>query len=101
MGNEKFRDRLGFLCGHQQIDIKQDFVSSPITSRNLHLKRFGIRCQIASQCLSFIRNLAKLKIAGMSDPFLDRFANFSLRCFAKTRQFRHPTCFASLAELLD
>ena len=48
-----------------------------------------------------MRDLAELEIAGTPGSFLDRFANFRLRRFTETGQFRHPARLASLVELLD
>ena len=46
MGNEKFCNGFRFLCCHQQVEIVDDFFSSPITPGNLNLQSCFVRSQI-------------------------------------------------------
>jgi hypothetical protein len=48
-----------------------------------------------------MRDLTELEITGMPGSLLDRFADFRLRCFTETGQFRHAARLARLAQLLD
>ena len=101
MLEEEFRDRGRFLGRDHKIDIAHNFPAPAITSGHLDLKGVGMRRQISPERFRFGGNLAKLEMPGMLRALLDRRANFCLRRFPKSRQFRDPARLARLPQLLD
>src|SRR6266480_5480951 len=101
MRYEKFRDRFWIFCCREKIEIVHNFFSPPITSCNIDMQRFGTSCQIASQRLRLVRDLAKLKRAGVRRPFRNSVTKLLLRRFAKTGQLSDAPSFACFQQLLD
>ena len=61
MGGEKLRDRLGFACGHDKIQIPHDLAPPPVTPGQVHLQRIRMIRQVTAQRLRMMRHLAQLK----------------------------------------